>query len=73
MVDDLVRIYLFALQEQARFQWVGIAEGTALPGSANFDPEAMGKLFEIGYQKALPSPGWATLPPGFGDFEDPAP
>lgn len=73
MVDDLVRIYVFTLREQAGFQWIGIAEGVSLAGSANFDPEQMGKLFEIGYQKALAGPGWETLPPGFSNAEEPAP
>jgi hypothetical protein len=64
---------VFTLREQAGFQWIGIAEGVSLAGSANFDPEQMGKLFEIGYQKALAGPGWETLPPGFSNAEEPAP
>jgi predicted acylesterase/phospholipase RssA len=73
MLNDLSRIYAFALREQAGFQWVGIGAGVTPPGSANFDPEAMGKLFEIGYRQALAGPGWETLPPGFRGFEEPAP
>ena len=73
MLNDLARMYVFALREQAGFQWVGIGEGVSLAGSANFDPEAMGKLFEIGYQQALAGPGWETLPPGFRAFEERAP
>jgi predicted acylesterase/phospholipase RssA len=73
MIDDLVRLYVFALREQAHFQWIGIAEGVTPAGSANFDPEAMGRLFEIGYQEALAGPEWQTLPPGLQGVEEPAP
>jgi predicted acylesterase/phospholipase RssA len=73
MIDDLVRMYVFALRERAGFQWIGIPDGVTPAGSANFDPEAMGRLFEAGYQKALAGPEWQTLPPGFHGFEEPAP
>ena len=73
MLNDLARMYVFALREQAGFQWVGIGEGVTLAGSANFDPEAMGTLFRIGYEQAMAGPGWETIPPGFRGFEEPAP
>jgi hypothetical protein len=73
MLNDLSRMYIYALRERAGFQWVGIGAGVTLAGSANFDPEAMGRLFEVGYQQALAGPGWETLPPGFRGFEEPAP
>jgi hypothetical protein len=73
MLDDLVRMYVYTLREQAGFRWVGMADNVTEAGSANFDPETMGRLFEIGYQQALAGPGWETLPPGFRGFEEPAP
>ena len=32
MIDELVRIYAFALREQAGYSWIGIPEGVNLTG-----------------------------------------
>lgn len=63
-VGDLFRIYGFALREQADFQWVTIPDGFELAGDEIFDPVRMGKLYEVGYQKALAGQQWVLEPPG---------
>lgn len=63
-IGDLFRIYGFALREQADFQWVTIPDGFELTGDEVFDPVRMGKLYELGYQKALAGQQWALEPPG---------
>ena len=69
MLDELIRIYAFALREEAGYSWVGIPQGINLTGAEIFDPEVMRELFELGYQRALEGPDWHTLPPGFGSLE----
>ncbi len=70
MLDELIRIYAFALREDAGFAWVGIPQGINLTGGEIFDPVVMRELFELGYQRALSGPEWSTLPPGFGSVEE---
>ena len=70
MLDELVRIYAFALREDAGYFWTGIPPGINLAGGEIFDPAVMRELFDLGYQRALAGPEWKTLPPGFGSVEE---
>ncbi len=70
MLDELVRIYAFALREDAGYSWVGIPQGINLTGAEIFDPVVMRELFDFGYQRALAGPDWSLLPPGFGSAEE---
>ena len=70
MLDELVRIYAFALREDAGYAWVGIPQGINLTGGEIFDPVVMRELFELGYRRALEGPTWSALPPGFGSVEE---
>jgi predicted acylesterase/phospholipase RssA len=70
MLDELVRIYAFALREDAGYAWVGIPQGINLAGAEIFDPAVMRELFDLGYQRALAGPEWQALPPGFGSLDE---
>jgi hypothetical protein len=63
-IGDLFRIYALSLRESAGFKWITIPEGAELSGNELFDPVVMSQLYEIGYQKALAGPVWATDLPG---------
>lgn len=63
-IGDLFRVYAISLGESAGFKWITIPEGVELSGDETFDPAVMGRLFEVGYRKALEGPAWATDPPG---------
>jgi hypothetical protein len=65
VVGDLFRIYSFAVQEQADFQWVTIAQDVQLEGAEVFDPVKMRELYDIGYRAAHAGPQWSVRPPGF--------
>jgi hypothetical protein len=69
MLDELIRIYAFALREDAGYAWVGIPQGINLTGAEIFDPAVMRELFELGYQRAIAGPEWLELPPGFGSVD----
>jgi hypothetical protein len=64
VVGDLFRIYAITLREQSAFHWITIPEGVDLAGSELFDPVKMRELYELGYERALAGPVWATEPPG---------
>jgi hypothetical protein len=70
MLDELIRIYAFALREDAGYFWVGIPQNINLTGAEIFDPEVMRELFDFGYRRALEGPEWTTLPPGFGSVDE---
>jgi hypothetical protein len=70
MVDELIRIYAFALREDAGYFWVGIPQGINLTGAEIFDPAVMRELFDFGYRRAVEGPEWQMLPPGFGSVEE---
>jgi hypothetical protein len=64
VIGDLFRIYAVALREQAGYNWITIPEDVELWGSELFDPVKMGKLFELGRQRAQAASPWFTDPPG---------
>ena len=64
VIGDLFRIYAVALREQAGYNWITIPEDVELWGSELFDPAKMGKLFELGRQRAQAASPWFTDPPG---------
>jgi predicted acylesterase/phospholipase RssA len=70
MLDELVRIYAFALREDAGYAWAGIPQGINLAGAEIFDPAVMRELFDLGYRRALAGPEWQALPPGFGSLDE---
>ena len=65
MMGDLFRIYAFAREAEASFQWVTIPEGVEIEGDEVFDPVMMTRLYEVGYRTAIAGPVWTTRPPGF--------
>ncbi len=66
VVGDLVRIYALSKREGSDYHWVTIADDVKLTSSETFDPVAMQKLYDIGYQAALAGPDWNRFPPGVG-------
>ena len=66
VVGDLVRIYALSKREGSEYHWVTIADDVNLTSSETFDPVAMQKLYDIGYQAALVGPVWNRFPPGVG-------
>ena len=70
LAGDPIRIYAFAVREQASFHWITIPS-VDLPGSEVFDPVEMAKLFEIGYKAARAGPVWAVEPPGLQEVPSP--
>ncbi|HRH85795.1 MAG TPA: patatin-like phospholipase family protein [Rubrivivax sp.] len=64
-LGDLFRIYGYAQQEQANFQWVTIPNDVAMDGGDEaFDPMKMQMLYDVGYRMARTGGAWATAPPG---------
>jgi hypothetical protein len=66
VVGDLVRIYALSKREGSEYHWVTIADDVNLTSSETFDPVAMQKLYDIGFQAALSGPVWNRFPPGVG-------
>lgn len=64
IVGDLFREYAFARRNGARFHWVTIGEGVALPDLTAFRPSQMTSLYQTGYQAAASGPAWRHSPPG---------
>lgn len=64
VMGDLFRIYGDAAREQASFRWVTIPDAVSVSSEEVFDPIAMGKLYDIGYQLGVRGDAWAKLPPG---------
>ena len=64
IVGDLFREYAFARRNGARFHWVTIGEGVALPDLTAFRPSQMTSLYQAGYQAAASGPAWRHSPPG---------
>lgn len=67
VVGDLFRVFAAAGRDGAGFHWITIPETVEIDGEEVFDPVAMGRLYESGYDLAQPSgPPWTTRPPGAG-------
>lgn len=64
VVADLFRIYGYAQQEQATFQWVTIPNDVDMDSEEIFDPVLMQRLYDVGYALAASGNGWTTRPPG---------
>jgi hypothetical protein len=65
-IGALTRIYAQAKREGSEYHWVTIADDVNLSSNETFDPVAMQKLYDIGYQAALAGPVWNRFPPGVG-------
>lgn len=64
MVGSLFRIFAFAGQAEAEFNWVTIPDGVEIEGAEAFDPVRMRALYDVGYELARKGPVWSTRPPG---------
>jgi len=64
-VGDLHRIYLETKKSGAHFRYIDIPAGYTPQGDEVFDPKEMKRLFQVGYDMAMGTPPWRTLPPGF--------
>jgi predicted acylesterase/phospholipase RssA len=64
MVGSLFRIYAFASEGQAAFNWVTIPDGVEIAGTEAFDPIRMRALYDVGYELARKGQFWSTRPPG---------
>ena len=64
-IGDLYRIYTIAQREGIKFKLVFIPSDFEFNPSELFDPEVMGKLFDMGYHMALSGDPWQNYPPGY--------
>ncbi len=71
VLGDLFRIYGYAQQEGASFQWITIPNDVSMDADETFDPVKMNMLYAVGYRIAVAAAPWATAPPG--QQQDPAP
>ena len=62
---DLYRLYLEAQQGGIDFNLAYIPNEFNMKSKEPFDPEYMGKLFDLGYRMALSGYPWEKMPPGF--------
>ena len=65
-VGALTRIYAQSKREGSEYHWINIADDVNLTSNETFDPVAMQRLYDIGYQAALAGPVWNRDPPGVG-------
>jgi len=65
-VGALTRIYAQSKREGSEYHWTNIANDVTLTSNETFDPVAMQRLYDIGYQAALAGPVWNRDPPGVG-------
>jgi len=66
-LGDLFRVWTLAQDAGFSFYFVGIPVDYKLGYTADFDPEKMRKLFDLGYQMALEEDRWQTTPPWLSD------
>jgi predicted patatin/cPLA2 family phospholipase len=64
-IGDLYRIYLGALRDGMEYNVAFIPPDFKEEPKEAFDPEYMGKLFDLGYQMAQNGYPWEKTPPGF--------
>ena len=64
-IGDLYRIYLGALRDGMEYNVAFIPSDFKEEPKEAFDPEYMGKLFDLGYQMAQNGYPWEKTPPGF--------
>ncbi|MCK5722679.1 MAG: patatin family protein, partial [Gammaproteobacteria bacterium] len=62
---DMYRLYLEAQQAGIDFNLAYIPSEFNVKSKEPFDPEYMGKLFDLGYRMALSGYPWDKTPPGF--------
>lgn len=64
-IGDMYRIYLGAQRDGIDYNLAYIPEDFDLKPKEMFDPEYMGKLFNLGFERAAPGYPWHKAPPGF--------
>ncbi|MGD9308900.1 MAG: patatin-like phospholipase family protein [Desulfosarcina sp.] len=64
-IGDMYRIYLDCQRDGIDFNLAYIPDSFDMKPNEDFDPVYMGKLFELGYQKAIHGYPWDKGPPGF--------
>jgi hypothetical protein len=64
-IGDLYRIYLGAQRDGMDYNLAFIPSDFKEKPKESFDPEYMGKLFDLGYQVAKNGYPWKKAPPGF--------
>jgi predicted patatin/cPLA2 family phospholipase len=64
-IGDLYQIYALCVRDGNDFNLAYIPEEFTEKPAEGFDPEYMGKLFDLGYELAKPGYPWQKWPPGF--------
>ncbi len=64
-IGDMYRIYLGARRDGLDFNLADIPDDFDEKSKEAFDPEYMGKLFDLGYRLAKSGYPWDKVPPGF--------
>jgi predicted acylesterase/phospholipase RssA len=62
-LGDIFRVWTLARDAGFGFHYIGIPMDYELGGTADFDPDEMRALFELGYEMALRDERWHTTPP----------
>ncbi len=68
-LNNLFRIYAFALRDDIEFHYVSIPESHTSEASEMFDNEEMKRLYQLGYELALSEDPWVDEPPGLNMLE----
>ena len=61
----LTSMYLIAKRDDIGFHYVSIPEDFHVEAEEEFDPRAMSKVFDLGFQMALKGGHWERLPPNY--------
>ncbi len=64
-IGDLYKIYALCERDGNEFNLASIPSSFDEEATEIFDPEYMGKLFDLGYQRALKGYTWEKVPPNF--------
>jgi len=67
-IGDLYQIFALSYRDENTFNLAYIPSTFTEKPTEGFDPVYMGKLFELGYNKALNSYPWEHFPPGFINY-----
>lgn len=62
--SSLYRMYLHALTDGYEFRYTGLPDHYEPVNHEPYNPEEMGRMFEIGYELGLKGEGWQSVPPG---------
>ena len=69
-IGDLYRIFVISQRDGVDYNLAYIPATFNAPKEEAFDPEYMGRLFDVGYEMAAKGYPWQKLPPGYDPSDD---